>query len=68
MVTEFSEPVETAEETEEEISEGSQIISTGNREIYKKLGGGIPLVPWSCWRASPMPAKAWSPSTSLMGR
>jgi flagellar protein FlaH len=43
MVTEFSELVETAEETEEEISEGSQIISTGNREIYKKLGGGIPL-------------------------
>ncbi|HZA22045.1 MAG TPA: ATPase domain-containing protein, partial [Dehalococcoidia bacterium] len=43
MVTEFSGPGETAEETEEEISPVSQIVSTGNREIDKKLGGGIPL-------------------------
>jgi flagellar protein FlaH len=43
VVTEFSGPGETAEETEEEISPGSQIVSTGNREIDKKLGGGIPL-------------------------
>ena len=43
VVTQFGEPIETVAEPEAETSSGSQIVSTGNREIDKKLGGGIPL-------------------------